>query len=343
MDSANPRQSMRVIFAGPKQVETEEHEVGPAGPGQIVARTLATTISTGTELTILSGDYPPVGNWANYARYPFVAGYSNCAQVVEVGEGVDRFAVGDRVMAYAPHASYISLPAERVLGRVPAEVSHEEASTIALGLIAMNGIRRAGLEFGEGVVVYGLGVLGLLVVQMARLAGCRPVIGVDIADQRLQWAKELGADAVISGDGDVPGQVREATGGHMADVVFEVTGNPAVIQEECRVLRRFGRAVILSSPRGPTSFDFHDFCNGPSITIIGAHNGSTPQCETVFSQWTWARNTELYVKLIADGELRVKDMVSHRFPAAEAPEVYRRLLEDRGWAGFLILEWSQGE
>jgi 2-desacetyl-2-hydroxyethyl bacteriochlorophyllide A dehydrogenase len=329
------------VFRQPKVVEIEEHEIAPPGTGQLVIRTLATTISTGTELTILSGDYPPGSKWAAYAQYPFIAGYSSCGEIVEVGDGMESYEVGDRVVAYAPHASHVLLDRSRVLAKVPESVSDEEASTIALGLIAINGIRRAQLELGESVVVYGLGVLGLLTVQLARLSGCRPVIGVDVAEQRLAWAKELGADEVVRGDGDVAGRVAEATGGRMADVLFEVTGNPSIIQDEFRVLRRFGRAVIVSSPRGPSNFDFHDFCNSPSITIIGAHNGSTPQCETVFSQWTSLRNAELYLKLIANGELRVKQMISHRFSWQEAPDVYRRLLDDRGWAGFIIFDWIQ--
>lgn len=331
----------RVVFVAPRQVELREFQVGPTPPGHVTARTLATTVSTGTELTILSGEYPPGSKWAAYAQYPFTAGYSHCGRIVEVGEGVKGFEVGDRVVSYSRHESQVVLEPAQILGKVPDGVSDEEASTIALGLIAMNGVRRAELRLGESVVVYGLGVLGLLVTQLARLSGCRPVIGVDIAPQRLAWARETGADAALEGDRDVAAYVAQATGGRMADVLFEVTGNPAIIEKEFSVLRRFGRGVILSSPRGATSFDFHDFCNSPSFTIIGAHNGSTPSCETVFGQWTWPRNTELYLKLIADGELHVDSLISHRFPYREAPSVYEWLLADRGSAGFVILQWAE--
>ncbi len=341
MASAASRQGLRVVFPRQREVAVEQYEAQAPGEGQLLVRTLATTISTGTELTILSGEFPPESRWADYARYPFVAGYSNCGEIIEIGPGAEGYAVGERVVSYAPHAEYALLTPEDVFGRVPDEVSDEEASTFTLGLIALNGIRRAQLQLGESVVVYGLGLLGLLTAQLARLNGCRPLIGVDLSEQRRAWARELGADVVVDGTENVPEAVSKATDEGMADVLFEVTGKPAIIESEFRVLRRFGRAVILSSPRGPSSFDFHDFCNSPSITIIGAHNGSTVQCETVHSQWTWPRHCQLYMRLMASGELRVKEMISHRFAPAEAPEVYRWLLEDRSGAGFVVFNWAQ--
>ena len=335
-----PAKALQVTLREPNVVELDEVDVRPPGPGEILVRGLASTISTGTELTLISGQFPEGGAWDRYARYPMALGYSLCGRVEALGDGVDNVSVGDVVVGFWPHAQYVTVPASRVLQRVPEGLDPKVASTFALGLIAMNGIRRARLEFGESVVVYGLGVLGQLCVAMARLSGCRPVIGVDLYDHRRQIAQRLGAHIALDGKEDVPERVKQATGGRGADVLFEVTGNPDIIEQEFRVLRRFGRAVLLSSPRGPSKFDFHDFCNSPSITIIGAHNGSTPQCETVFSQWTWPRNCELYFELAAEGEIPVDQMITHVFPAAEAPEVYRRLVEDRGWAGFVVLDWG---
>lgn len=342
MQQAEKIEGRRILFPTARQVTVERQAVGPPGADEILLRTISSTISTGTELTLFSGEFPTGSAWARYARYPVSPGYSNCGEVIGVGDGVSDYSIGDRLVSYSPHADYVTITPDRVMARVPDEVDSDVASTFALGLIAINGVRRARLELGEGVVVYGLGILGLLVVQLSRLCGCRPVIGVDLYEQRRRWAGQLGADLCIDGTEDVPAAVREATGGRMADVLFEVTGNPQIIEQEFRVLRRFGRAVILSSPRGPSTFDFHDFCNSPSITIIGAHNGSTPACETVFSQWTWRRNCQLYLDLIQRADLRVAEMITHRFSPDEAPEVYNRLLEDRGWAGFIIFDWSRG-
>lgn len=127
----------------------------------------------------------------------------------------------------------------------------------------------------------------------------------------------------------------------MADVVFEVTGNPDIIPKEFEALRPQGRMVLLSSPTGPTaSFDFHDLCNSPSYSIIGAHNGSHPDNATPYNQWTQHRHAELFFDYLADGELELAPLISHRAPYAKAPELYAMLLEDRSRAMGVILEWD---
>jgi threonine dehydrogenase-like Zn-dependent dehydrogenase len=125
----------------------------------------------------------------------------------------------------------------------------------------------------------------------------------------------------------------------MADVVFEVTGNAEAIPEEARLLRRLGRLVIVSSPRGPSLFDFHDLCNSPSLTIIGAHNSSHPAYETLNNPWTNHRHAELFFDLVADGRLDVGRLISHRVPYTEAPGVYEQLLEDRSRMMGVLFEW----
>jgi len=211
-----------------------------------------------------------------------------------------------------------------------------------LGLIALNGVRRARLEMGESVVVFGLGVLGQLVVQLAKLDGLRPIIGVDLFEIRRKFALKFGADIVVDGEAsDIVSQVKNITKGRMADVVFEVTGNPAIIPQEIKLLKKQGRIVILSSPKRKTSFDFHDFCNSSSYTIIGAHVNSHPFFETPYNQWTKERNAEFYFELILRGELHVEELITHRYSWRKAPEVYKMLLENRGNVGVLIFDWKR--
>src|SRR5438270_11729090 len=96
----------RTVFAAPRQVVLEPQELGSPGPGQVLARTECTLISTGTELTMLTGDFPPGSRWAQWVKYPVGAGYSNVATVFEVGEGVEKVEAGDRVASTAGQASY---------------------------------------------------------------------------------------------------------------------------------------------------------------------------------------------------------------------------------------------
>ncbi len=330
-----------VVFTAIRQVAVEPCEMPTPGPGQMLVRTTKTAISTGTELTILTGDFPEGSRWAKYGVLPFKAGYSHVGEVIEVGEGVEGFTVGDRVASGARHTAYAVLdPASA--HHIPDTVDDEVATLWQLGRIAFNGVRRGQLQMGESVVVYGLGVIGQIVCQLARLDGARPVMAVDISPLRRGFAEQLGAHLVIDGaDDDIPAQVESATRGRMADCAFEVTGVADLIPREMDLLRKQGRIVILSSPRGKTDFDFHDYCNSPSLTIIGAHNGSHPQFETPYNPWTPARNTELLFDLIAAGELRLAELITHRFNWSDAPAAYEMLVEDRTQAGAVILDWSE--
>lgn len=331
-----------VVFVKPRCVVIKERPIPVPGEGELLVKTHLTLISTGTELTILSGEFPPNSRWSQYGRFPFVPGYNNIGTVVDVGKNVDESWLNRKVASYASHSAYVTprLESVRLIQR---EISNEEAVFFTIAEIVMNGVRRGGIRWGESAVVYGLGLLGQLTARFCHLAGARPVIGVDIADRRLEMLpKAPGITGVNPKTENLLETVKELTKGRMADVVFEVTGNPEVIPQEFEVLKRQGRLVILSSPRGPTDkFDFHDLCNAPSHTIIGAHNLSHPQYETPYNQWTQKRHGELFFDLVADGELDVKSLISHRFPYIEAVETYEMLLEDRSQAMGVILEWER--
>jgi threonine dehydrogenase-like Zn-dependent dehydrogenase len=134
--------------------------------------------------------------------------------------------------------------------------------------------------------------------------------------------------------------VAEATRGRKAEVVFEVTGSPASIPAQVPLLHSLGRLVVLSSPRGSTRFDFHDLCNGPSVSIIGAHNTSHPAHATVHTPWTQHRHAELFFDLVADGKLRMEPLISHRAQFTRAPELYAMLVKDRSSAMGVVLGWT---
>ncbi len=330
----------QVVFTDVRQVAFENAETPQVGPGQILVRTTRTAISTGTELTMLMADFPEGSKWDQITNFPFTPGYCHAGVVEEVGEGVEDFAPGDRVCSGAKHAAWVSLPADAAFA-IPDGVSDEEAALWMLGRIAFNGVRRGRLEMGECVVVYGLGLIGLFAAQLARLDGARPVIGVDLSPLRRRFAEEAGVDLVLDGEADdIPAAVEEATKGRMADCIFELTGVASLIPREMDLLHRQGRIVIVSSPRGKTEFDFHDYVNSPSHTIIGAHNASHPQHETWYNQWTAARNTELLLDLMAAGEVQMGHTITHRFAAHDAPEAYEMLMDDRGQAGAVILDWT---
>jgi len=334
--STNPA----VVFVQPGQVIIEEREIPCPKPGELLIKTEYTLISTGTELTILSGEFPPHSAWAGYGKFPFVPGYSNVGEVVEVGAGVNGSWIGKKVASYGAHSAYVTSLME---GTHPIKqgIDEREASFFTIAEIVMNGLRRGRVQWGEAVAIYGLGLLGQLAVRLCWLAGARPVIGIEIEKSRLDRLPDKpGIMGINPQREDVVERAKELTHKRMVDIVFEVTGNPHIIPEEFRLLKRQGRFVVLSSPRGPTSFDFHDLCNSPSFSIIGAHNSSHPEYSTPDNPWTKARHVELFFDLLAGGEIRIGDLITHCVSYEKASDIYRMLLEDRSKFMGVVLKWT---
>ncbi len=330
-----------IVFAAPCEVVIEDRDVPSPGPGELLIRTRLTLISTGTELTILEGKYPPGSAWARYGKFPFAAGYNNIGEVVGVGPEVAEEWIGRRIATQGNHAQYLCLPP--ALARpIRPEVADEQAVFFTIAEIVMNGMRRGGVTWGEAAVVNGLGLLGQLAVRLCRLAAARPVFAVDPAGPRRACLPEdPGIVPVNPLEQDLAELVATMTRGRKADVVFEVTGNPDLIPGQVSALRRQGRFVILSSPKGPSLFDFHDLCNSPSFTIIGAHNGSHPKCEEGDNPWTMLRHAELFFDLLAQGALDMTPLISHRAPYTDAPMLYQMLVEDRSQAMGVLLRWGE--
>jgi len=320
----------RLVFKEPKKVEIEEADLPEILPNQILIKTRVTLISTGTELTMLSGEYPKGSVWNNITKYPVFPGYSNCGVVEKVGGNVQKFNVGDRVSSAAPHAEYAVIGEDRAV-KVPDGISDEEATFGTLSATVMNSVRLANIKLGESVIVVGVGILGQLACQFSRLCGGFPVIAVDLSRRRLDIAQKLGVTATIQPEEeDAERRIMELTKGRGGDVVFEVTGNPKIIPWELKLVKRQGRLILLSSPRGVTELDFHDLVNWPSRTIIGTHTSSHPSHETPYNPWTWEKNVQLFFDLLSAGLVSVKDLITDRYKWTEAEEAYRRLLDPLG-------------
>jgi threonine dehydrogenase-like Zn-dependent dehydrogenase len=340
MTESNPA----VVFTNPRQVAVLPDFWQKESPkdGELLIRTRRSLISTGTELTYLTADFPAGSVWDAETSFPMVPGYSNVGEVVAVGPGTDESWIGKQVASESPHSLYAVAQADQVHAIPREEVSDEVATFFTISEIVMNGVRRGGAGWGEAIVVFGLGLLGQLTVRYCRMCGARPVFAVDVADSRLGLLpKDAGIVPVNARRDDVVEVVKKATRGRMADAVFEVTGDQNLIPGGFRPLRQQGRFVVLSSPRGVTPFDFCDLCNDPSFTIIGTHNNSHPRHGELDLPWTRRRHAELFFDLVSDGELLIEPLISHRAPYTDAPRLYQMLLEDRSRAMGVVLEWPE--
>ncbi len=328
-----------VTFTGPRQVEITDREMPELKGDDVLIKSAVTMISIGTELSCLDRQ-PDMGkNWSK-PQFPMYHGYCNVGTVLETGPDADPGLVGRRVQSYGNHALYLKQPTH-MARPVRDDVASGHAVFATMAEIAFHGARRSGVGMGRSVVICGLGILGQLAVRFARLSGARPVLASDPGEDRLALLPDNPAVIPVNPrKDDLRKRVEEATRGRMADIVIELTGVPELIPEQLPLLRKEGTLGIVSGPRGASEIDFHDLCVGNSVKIIGVHNGSHPVHETPSDPWTKNRDVELFLDLVADGDLDVEPLITHRRKYTDAPEMYAMLLEDRTKALGVLFDWT---
>ena len=324
-------QNHEVVIVERGVVEVQGCEMPSAGRGELLIRAVVSLLSPGTERAFLLG----LANTS--ARYPSGSGYSHIGEVVEVGEGVEGWAVGDRVASRAPHKMYASVPASQC-NHIPEGLADEKAAFFRLGSIAMQAVRKARIELGEPVAVIGSGLIGLLAMQLARLNGGLPVVIIDKDARRLAFAAALGADAGLPADEELKEAVRRACGGEDPAVVFEATGHPEAVPAAFDLARFGGRVVLLGSTRGETeAVNFYRDVHKKGLTVLGAHESARPRHDSAPGWWTHKRDEETALRLLAGGRLVVEPLTTHSFAWRNAASAYEMLARwEPGMLGTLL-------
>jgi predicted dehydrogenase/threonine dehydrogenase-like Zn-dependent dehydrogenase len=279
---------------------------------------------------------------------PAALGYSSAGTIIGAGEGVTDLSVGDHVacsgVGYAIHAEFACVP-RLLVAKVPLEstVTPEEASFATLGAVAMHGIRTAGATLGDVIAVIGLGLLGQLTVQLLKATGCC-VLGMDIAAERAQLAQHLGADAVcLSGD-ELRDLCLRHSSGNGADAVVIAAETPSsdpvnLAGQVCR-----DRGVVVAVGTVGMEIDRKIYYQkeldfrisrsyGPG-RYDAAYEQKGRDYPIGYVRWTETRNMEAFVRLLADGKLDVRSLISHRFPIERAKDAYE-LITGRSTESFL--------
>jgi predicted dehydrogenase/threonine dehydrogenase-like Zn-dependent dehydrogenase len=276
---------------------------------------------------------------------PLPLGYCNAGIVLAVGQGVTGFAVGDRVVSNGPHAEIVAVP-QNLCTCIPDNVSDDAAAFTVLAAVGLQGIRLANPILGERVVVIGLGLLGLMTVQMLLANGCT-VLGIDLDSHKCALARQLGAEAVdLSSGGDpVAAGMAFSTGrGVDAVLITASTKSNEPVHQAAQMSRKRGRIVLV----GVTGLELSraDFYEKELTFQVSCSYGPGRYDESYeqqgqdypfgFVRWTAQRNFQAVLDLMASGRLDVTPLISRRVPLTESPTVYQELVTDRVLLGVLL-------
>jgi len=337
----------RIVFAGRGIVEIESGTIDtPLQPREVRIETTCSLVSAGTELAVLSGSHSKSGTKdpPAWLRFPSVPGYLVCGRVVEVGTKVTQVQVGQRVVAegagvWNSHCSHLVMDStDYKLVPIAEGVSDEEAVTTKLGSIAMTAPRVLHPQFGDTVVVFGLGLVGQIVARLAVLAGAGRVIAVDSLPERREIVScSPGILAVEPGDPvlSTQGRTRDRLSGF--DHVIEASGHPDAFLQACEIARVRGKIAVLSSPHKTLSLRLYDHIHSKGLQILGAHGSVLPAQAEVGDRWTDGVQRRFFMQLLAERRIDVKPLITHRAPFSRAAEMYRGLKEDpRHYLGVLF-------
>lgn len=282
---------------------------------------------------------------------PLSIGYCNVGVVIDVGAGVEGFAIGDRVASNGRHAEVVSVP-KNLCARIPDSVSNEQAVFTVLAAIGLQGIRLAAPTLGEYVVVTGLGLIGLLTVQMLRAQGCK-VLGLDFDPDRLVLAQNFGAQVANLQNEDPVSVGAAFSGGRGVDAVIITasTQSNEPVSQAARMCRKRGRIVLVGvAGLNLSRSDFYEKELTFQVSCSYGPGRYDPEYEDYgrdypigFVRWTEQRNFEAVLDLMSSGAFNIVPLISHSFALEQAPEAYSVLTNNEPSLGILLKYPKQNE
>lgn len=313
-------------------VELIDVDVMDPKPDEVQVRMAATLVSAGTERAWT------LGLENSRPTYPYIPGYCVAGWVEKVGSEVKDFKIGDRVACYAVdvgHRQVGNIPAYRVVP-IPPDVSFKHAAFTSLGQTSLQGVRKCKIELGESSASIGLGIVGLLALQLAKLNGSDPVIGIDLLESRLEAALACGATHVYHSD-DAEQAISKDD---RPVIIFENTGVPSVMTQACTLSKEYGRVCILGCPRGTVNFNFYTLVQKKTLSIIGAHAvDSIPRHYSYPNNWTFADDARCFLRFVEQDRIILDPMISDVVSWKDAIPIYRASLNGDFSSLGIVIEW----
>lgn len=335
MNTVHISQQMKAVVAyAPGDYRLETVDVPKAGAGEMVIKVEACGICAG-DIKAYEGAPSFWGDETQpaYIKAPMIPGHEFIGFVVEIGEGVEGYVIGDRVISEqivpcwecrfckrgqywmcekhdlygfqnnvnGAMAEYMKFTKEAINYKVPRDLPVEMAILIEPYACSLHAVQRAQIELGDTVVISGAGTLGLGMVGAAKKSGAGTLIVLDLFDSRLKLAKQFGADIVLNPkDVDVVKEIKQMTDGYGCDVYIEATGHPKSVEQGLSMIRKLGRFVEFSVFKDPVTVDWSIISDRKELDILGSHLG--PYCYP------------LVIDGIAKGDFPTDGVVTHKLP-----------------------------
>jgi len=292
-------------------------------------KTIASAISHGTEMLVYRGEVQAdlsldLPTLAGSFSFPIKYGYASVGRVLDAGARVEHLSPGDLVFVHHPHQDAFVVPSGLPV-RLPDGLDPTLGLFLANLETALNVVHDAPLRLGETALVFGQGVVGLLVTQLLELAGAQRVLVVDPVEKRRTLALEVGADEAFEPAGDLRERILERTAGRGADLAVEVSSSAAALQAAVDAVAAEGTVVVASwYGTKPITLSLGGHFHRGRVRLRSSQVGRTnPE---LGPRWDLPRRTEAVLDLLP--RLRLKELVSHRVPFEKAPGAYR-LLDER--------------
>lgn len=291
------------------------------------------------------GIMPTLESIRNRLDTPLPLGYSSAGIVLEVGEGVAGLKKGDKVASNGFHGEIVCVP-ENLCARIPENVTIKDASFTVISAIAMQGIRLADPSLGENFAVIGLGLIGLITVQILRANGCN-VIGFDFNEERLELARKFGAEPVNLNDCTAPElEAMSFTSQYGVDgvIITAATRSNDPVKNAARMCRKHGRIILV----GVTGLELNrnDFyekeltfqvsCSYGPGRYDPAYEGKNIDYPIGYVRWTEKRNFEAVLNLMEKGDLVFSELITHVFKHENMKDAYGHLAEKKNAIGILF-------
>ena len=366
------------VFNSCGEIIVEEVPVPTCGENEVLVKNIYSLISVGTETMSLHGGGKGVVGLASKAiNNPELIhkaiemaerdgigktikvikgqtgklsplGYSSSGVVMEVGKNITDIAIGDRVTCagtgYANHAEIACVP-RNLICKMPENVDFDEAAFTTIGAIAMQGIRRTQVQFGDSVVVVGLGLLGQIACQILKAVGAH-VICIDVMNERIELAKELGAEICFAGGKDAVDQVLKYTNGIGADsvIIYAATPSNEPVKQAMQMTRKKGKVVVVGavgmeidrSPFYEKELDFLISCSYGPGRYDPLYEERGVDYPIGYVRWTENRNMQEFLNMLSDKKVNVKRLIDHTFPLEEAAKAYEILNTEKRPIGVLF-------